>query len=254
MRLTVLGCSGGIGAGLRTTSLLLDHDVLIDAGTGAADLTVRELAHIDHIFVTHSHLDHICSIPFLADTVGHLRNKPVIVHALKETIAALRHHLFNGLLWPDFTRLPSPQAPYLQLEEIRPGQTVWLGGRRLTAVPAAHTVPAVGYWLDSGDASLVFSGDTGPNPALWEVVNAIDNLRHVIIETAFCDRDYRLALLARHLCPRLLARELEQLERQARIHITHLKPADSDTTMREIMQAAREHRPERLSHGQIVDF
>jgi cAMP phosphodiesterase len=254
MRLTVLGCSGGIGPGLRTTALLVDHDVLIDAGTGVGDLAVQELARIDHVFVTHSHLDHICSIPFLADTAGHLRKKPVVVHALAETIDALRRHLFNGLLWPDFTRLPRREAPYLQLDEIRPGQAVWLGGRRFTAMPAAHAVPAAGYWLVSGDASLVFSGDTGPNPALWEAVNAIGNLRHVIIETAFCDRDYRLALLARHLCPRLLARELEQLKRQARIHITHLKPADSDVTMREIAKAAREHRPEMLLQGQIFDF
>ena len=34
MRLRVLGCSGGIGGRhLRTTSYLLDSDILIDAGT-----------------------------------------------------------------------------------------------------------------------------------------------------------------------------------------------------------------------------
>jgi ribonuclease BN (tRNA processing enzyme) len=254
MKLKVLGCSGGIGAGLRTTALLVDHDVLIDAGTGVGDLSVQELADVDHVFVTHSHLDHVCSIPFLADTVGHLRNRPVVVHAIKETIAALRRHLFNGDLWPDFTRLPSPQAPYLQFNEIRPGQAVSLGGRSFAAIPAAHAVPAAGYWLDSGHASLVFSGDTGPNAALWEIVNAIVNLRHLFIETAFSDRDCRLALLAQHLCPRLLAEELRLLQRPAQIHITHLKPADSEITMREIAAAASEYRPRMLAHGQVFEF
>ncbi len=95
MKLRVLGCSGGIGAGLRTTTLLLDDDVLIDAGTGVGDLEIGDMAKIDHIFVTHSHLDHVTSIPFLADTVGWMRDKPVTIHALPETIDILRKHLFN---------------------------------------------------------------------------------------------------------------------------------------------------------------
>lgn len=254
MNLRVLGCSGGIGSGLHTTAMLVDDDVLIDAGTGVGDLSIDALVNIDHVFVTHSHLDHICSIPFLLDTAGHLRTSPVMVHALAETVAALRRHLFNDKLWPDFTRIPQPQAPYLQFDVIGTGQSVVLDGRRFTAVPAAHAVPAVGYWLDSGDASLVFSGDTGPNPALWEAVNSIGNLRHLIIESAFSNRDYPLALLSRHLCPRLLARELTLLKRPARIHITHLKPSDWQITWREIEEAAGEYQPRILAQGQVFDF
>ena len=69
MKIRVLGCSGGIGGSLRTTSFLVDDDVLIDAGTGVGDLSLEQLAKIDHIFVSHSHLDHVTSIPFLVDTV-----------------------------------------------------------------------------------------------------------------------------------------------------------------------------------------
>ena len=48
MKLRILGCSGGIGGRhLRTTSFLLDHDILIDAGTAAADLSIAELAAIE---------------------------------------------------------------------------------------------------------------------------------------------------------------------------------------------------------------
>ena len=99
MKLRILGCSGGIGGDLRTTSMLLDHDVLIDAGTGVGDLSVAELTAIDHIFVTHSHMDHVASIPFLADTVGWMREKPITVYATRETLAILREHLFNWKLW-----------------------------------------------------------------------------------------------------------------------------------------------------------
>jgi len=235
VRLRVLGCSGGIGGRhLRTTSFLLDHDVLIDAGTGVGDLTLAELSQIDHIFVTHSHLDHVGSIPFMVDTVGGMRSRALVVHATRATLEILRNHLFNWSLWPDFTEIPSPEAPFLRYEEIEVGAPVTLGGRRITAIPARHTVPAVGYHLDSGAASLVFTGDTGPNEALWQVVNGIANLRYLIIETAFSNKERALAEMSRHLCPEMLAEELAKLERDAEIYITHLKPGEIEPTMLEI--------------------
>src|ERR1700716_152919 len=141
MKLRVLGCSGGIGGRhLRTTSFLLDNDVLIDAGTGVGDLTLAELSQIDHICVTHSHLDHVASIPFLVDTVGGMRTKPLTVHATRATLQILRNHLFNWAIWPDFTEIPTPEAPFLKYEELELGACFELGGRRITAIPAIPTV------------------------------------------------------------------------------------------------------------------
>lgn len=254
MKLKILGCSGGIGPNLRTTALLLDDDVLIDAGTGVGELTLDDMVRIDHVFITHSHLDHICSLPFLIDTVGYRRNAPLTVYATAETVDALRTHVFNNLIWPDFTVLPQPDAPYLQFREISRGQTVTLAGRNITALCADHLVPAIGYWLDSGEASLVFSGDTGPNDALWKIVNGIGNLRYLIIETAFCDRDYAIAMASRHLCPSLLAAEISQLRLPAEIFITHLKPGDMALTMTEVAAALHAYQPKMLEHGQVIEF
>ena len=254
MQLRVLGCSGGIGGNLRTTSMLLDHDVLIDAGTGVADLSLSELKQIDHIFVTHSHLDHVACIPFLVDTVGGMRDAPVVVHATRETLDTLKTHLFNWKIWPDFAQIPSKQAPYLKYEEIRMGETVRLGNRNVTPLPANHVVPAVGFHLDSGDASLVFTGDTTSNDALWEVVNQIENLRYLIIETAFSNAEHKLAVDSKHLCPSLLAAELAKLKRQARIFITHLKPGEGALTMEEVEKVAGAYSPRMLSNGQVFKF
>lgn len=254
MKLKILGCSGGIGAQLRTTAMLLDDDVLIDAGTGVGDLTLDEMVRIDHVFVTHAHLDHICSIPFLVDTVGYLRNAPLTVYATGETVNALRTHVFNDSIWPDFTRLPRPEAPYLQFREIGLGQTVTLAGRKITALPAEHQVPAVGYWLDSGTASLVLTGDTGPVDALWKIVNGIGNLRYLIIETAFCNRDYAIAMASRHLCPSLLAAEVGKLRVPAEIFITHLKPGDRTRTMAEVVADLHAYQPKMLEDGHVFDF
>ena len=255
MRLRILGCSGGIGGRhLRTTSMLLDHDVLIDAGTGVSDLSLTELSLIDHIFVTHSHLDHISSIPFMVDTVGGMRENPVTVYAQAATIEVMRNHVFNWSIWPDFTQLPTVDKPYMRFEPIQIGQQIDIKGRKITALPANHVVPAVGFHLDSGKASLVFSGDTTTNDAMWKLVNKINNMKYVIIETAFCNREKQLAILSKHLCPSILAEELAKLERSAEIFISHLKPGEIELTMREIEECAGQYKPRMLQNNQVFEF
>ena len=255
MKLRVLGCSGGIGGRhLRTTAMLLDDDILIDAGTGAADLSVDELAQIDHVFLTHSHLDHIASLPLMIDTVADRRTKPLTVYAAEAVLDILRRHIFNWSVWPDFSELPSIEKPLMRYQPIDPGQTICLGARRITTLPVDHTVPAFGYRLDSGAASLVFSGDTGICDAFWQAVNQIDNLRHLVIECAFSNREQALATLSKHLCPTMLAAELRKLERDCEIHITHLKPGQIELTMVEIEHCLADFKPRMLKNNQLFEF
>ncbi len=250
MRIRVLGCSGGIGGSLRTTALLVDDDVLIDAGTGVGDLALESLAKIDHIFVSHSHLDHVTSIPFLVDTVCWMRGQPIQVYGIAETLDILRAHLFNWKIWPDFTQIPDGDKPFMVYREVKVGEAVEIRGRRFTPIPANHTVPAVGYLLDSGRAQLVFSGDTAANDALWAVVNGQPNLKYLIIETAFSNKESDIATASKHLCPRTLARELEKMRSRPEVFITHLKPGEGALTMKEISEAAGRWRPRRLENNQ----
>jgi ribonuclease BN (tRNA processing enzyme) len=255
MRVKVLGCSGGIGGRhLRTTSLLADSDVLIDAGTGVGDLSLMELALIDHVFITHSHLDHIASIAFLVDTAGGMRAMPLTVYAIPATLEILRNHIFNWSIWPDFTQIPSPDNPFMRFRAIQLGETIVIGGRSFTSLPANHVVPAVGYQIDSGNASLVFTGDTTTNDALWNRVNRIANLKYLVIETAFCNRERQLAVVSKHLCPSLLAEDLGKLERKAEIYVTHLKPGEIELTMQEIEECAGQYHPRMLQNNQVFEF
>lgn len=255
MKVRVLGCSGGIGGrDQRTTSLLVDHDILIDCGTGVGDLPLDELAQIDHLFLTHSHLDHIACLPLMIDTVCDMRSRPLVVHATEPTIDVLRAHVFNWAVWPDFSEIPSVEESFLRFAPLDVGATMAIDGRRIAALPANHTVPAVGYHLDSGVASLAFTGDTGPCPELWAAINAIGNLRHLIVETAFSNSEAGRAEISKHLCPDTLAAELAQLVRPADIYITHLKPGQSDVTMREIEQRIGARMPRMLRTGQVFDF
>ena len=258
MKVRVLGCSGAIAKDCRTTSFLLDHDMLVDAGTGVGDLELEELALIDHILLSHSHLDHILGIPLLADSVMRLRLerlpfKPIRVYGLMQTLDALRRHLFNDVLWPDFTRLPDPDRPILELVPIECGQSLMIAGKQIEVLPALHTVPAIGYAVDTPSGWWVYTGDTGPNPALWRALGK-RQIAQLVIETAFSDDELALAQASKHLSPTLLAGELGRLSSGVSIAITHIKPGELSAVLGQIAALGIPHPVRALRTGDRFSF
>ena len=241
MRVRVLGCSGAIAQGCRTTSFLLDDDVLIDAGTGVGDLSLEEMARVQHVLLTHSHLDHIASLPLMLDAVAAIRlgaGAPALqVHALPGTIDALKAHIFNNVIWPDFSAIPSADTPLVRFQPIEVGQELHVGGKTVEVLPAVHAVPAVGYAAAAESGYWVFSGDTERNPAFWQRVNQLP-VAMLIIETAFSDREKDLAQRSKHLSPSVLATELDfiGIGQHYPIYITHTKPAETGLIMAEVQR------------------
>lgn len=236
MKVRVLGCSGAIAKGCRTTSFLMDESVLIDAGTGVGDLTLDEMRKIDHVYLTHSHLDHIAALPLMLDAVSSLRQTPVQIHALPQTLEVLSKHIFNNVIWPDFSSIPSAASPFMRFCPLHVGEQRATAGVVVEALPAVHTVPAVGYAVRGQDRKewWVFSGDTERNPAFWERVNELP-VATLVMETAFSERESALARRSLHLSPQSLLAELRQFnQRRCPVYITHTKPAETDIIMGEI--------------------
>ncbi len=254
MRIRILGCSGGACANLRTTALLVDDSILVDCGTGVGDLTLKEMANIRHVFLTHSHLDHVLFLPLLSDAALSLRGGPLTVHALPDTISALKAHVLNGVLWPDYSLLPSPEQAYIRFEPLAEGKPVVLDNRHITALPACHTVPAVGYLIDSGNASFAFSGDTTYCEAFWDTLNKTDNLHYVMIETTMCDSDSAIAERSLHTTPGLLARGLARLQQPAHILITHIEPDKIAAVRTEIEAIVGKFKPHFLLRGEVFEI
>lgn len=248
----VLGCSGSIGIpGEGTTSFLIDEDILVDAGTGLCRLDFARLEKIDHVLLTHSHLDHVCGLPFLVDTVGVQRQFPLKVYASKYTLDALKSHVFNELIWPDFSRIPSPDKPALEFICIEPETELVFGKRRLMAVEVEHTVPGLGVFLFTPTGSWCFSGDTHQTDRLFELINLQGGVDYFFIETAFSEREKWLADLAKHLSPSLLEGELNKLNVNCEIWISHLKPREHEQICKELNELSVDRQLNILSSGLI---
>lgn len=233
--------------------MLVDDDVLIDAGTGIGDLELGDLDSIRHVFLTHAHLDHIAGLPMLADRVFDENfEEPLTVYARKETLRAVRDHLFNGIIWPDFTKLPSAENPMLRYQVCLPGDTVTIRHRNFFAVDVMHTVPTLGYTVQNSGGAFAVSGDTRTNETLWPVLNACDHLKLLVIEVSFPDEMEQLATEAGHYCPRTLTRDLERLRHSPEIWLTGMKPGEEERIFEQVISAAPDRNIHMLSRGTVL--
>ena len=253
MRIKILGCSGGIGAGSRTSAMLIDDDVLIDAGTGIGDLALSDLQTIRHVFLTHAHLDHVAGLPMLVDCVFDENFKtPITVYAREETLHAIRTHLFNDVIWPDFAKLPSAENPMLRFEICSPGDTVTIEHRDFYAIDVMHSVPSLGFTVQNSGGVFAVSGDTKTNQTLWPVLNRCDDLRVLVIEVSFPDEMAKLAADAGHYCPKTLTEDLKRLNHEPEIWLTGMKPGQEELILQQVNDAAPGKNIRMLSRGTVL--
>ncbi len=234
MRLDALGCYGGEAPGCHQTSLLVDGRLLLDAGGVTAALPLDSQAAIDHILISHAHLDHVAALAFIADNLFAARTRPIEVWSIPTVIRQLKRHVFNGVIWPDFTKIPSPGNPILSFHEIRKGQPRRIGRYEVVAVAVHHTVEAAGYLVSDGESSILFGGDTGPTAELWRVANEARNLRAIIVEASYPNRLQDLADVSGHLTPLTLRAELMKLKVDVPIYGNHIKPQFISDVVREL--------------------
>jgi 3',5'-cyclic-nucleotide phosphodiesterase len=243
MKLHILGCAGGIGGREKlTTCLKVDDDILLDAGTGVSRMEIAQLVKIDHVFLTHSHLDHVVGLGFLLDSVLGKRSSPVTVHATERVIATLKAHMFNWMLWPDFATIPTEQNAILRWETMAHDSTVEINGRTISSLDVNHTVESVAYRVNGKTGGFLFSGDMATSPELWKRLAGDVSLKAVVVDCSFPDSELYLAGLSKHFCPQMLIKDIESMPYSTQFLITHLKPGQEDVIMKQL----HEHDGKRL--------
>jgi ribonuclease BN (tRNA processing enzyme) len=241
MRLKVLGCSGGNQPGTNSPSFLLNKGILLDAGSVTTTLDIKSQLEITHVFITHPHLDHIKDLPLLIDNLIVSGSYPLTLKVLSipEVIIAIKENIFNGLIWPDFTVIPSPEKPILKFVPLSPGEEIKIYEYSITPVLVEHTCPAVGYLVkNSAGRSLFYTGDTGPTNLTWEILEKVP-LDALIIDLSFPNALSNLAEESGHLSPNLLVEELKKIKNPPkRIYPYHLKPHYQDKIIEELRELA----------------
>jgi len=255
MEIRVLGCYGSQLPGYNTTSFLVDGKLLIDGGTITSVLSFDEQSKIESILVTHAHLDHVRDIMFLADNLNiqSSRMHSVSVFSTEGVLGHLRKHLFNNVIWPDFTQIPNRENPIIRFQTMVPELGLRIGDFQVTAVRVSHSIETVGFIIEDHTGAIVFTGDTGPTERIWELALKTHDLKAIFVETSFHDKMAHIAALSGHLTPATLDRELERLkDRNVEIYLFHMKPLQDLESFKEAIGMIRNRNIHMLHDGEIV--
>ncbi|HUI67360.1 MAG TPA: 3',5'-cyclic-nucleotide phosphodiesterase [Nitrospirota bacterium] len=243
MKVKVLGCSGSETVGHMPPGFLVNDVVMLDAGTITAALGFEAQRKITDILISHTHLDHIKALLFLADNiVGHVR-KPVNIRTTPRVIDAIKKHLLNGIIWPDFTKIPTSRNPVLAYKPMQVGTPVKIGGLTVKAIPMKHAVPTVGFLVGDGKASILYSADTGSNEGLWKEAAKTTNLKAIIVDTSFPNRLEMIADASGHFTPARLHNDLVKasLDNSVPLYIYHIKPVHYQQVIDELRALGRKN-------------
>jgi ribonuclease BN (tRNA processing enzyme) len=229
MKIRLLGC---IDSGGRhdqfLTSYLVGDTVAVDAGSLGFAIPVEEQSRVRHVFLTHSHLDHLASLPIFVENAYRGVPECVVIHGGPAVLESVRTDLFNDRLWPDFLRLGRPEAPFLRLEPVENGRTLTADGLRITPVEVDHIVPSHGYLFEDASASVLIVSDTGPTREIWERARGLSRLDAVFLPVALPESMQEMARIARHLVPSDVPGELAKLGKPTKVFAVHLKPKFRD--------------------------
>ena len=206
---------------------LINDSVAIDAGVLGLLSPLAAQRRVQHVFLSHSHLDHLATLPIFIDNVYVPGPDCPSVWGSPQVLENLQRDIFNDRLWPDMIRLSGEESPFLRLETLSAETPVEVEGLRITPIELKHVVPAFGFLVEelATKAAVMFVSDTGPTERIWEVANETPELKGIFLEASFPNSMRWLADKAAHLTPELFRDELAKLKRPVPVHVIHVKLA-----------------------------
>ncbi len=238
MQVKIIGGHDGVTRNYHATSYLIDESLLIDAGSVASGLDMQAQLKIDHILLSHAHLDHTKDLAFICDNCFGLRDKPFEVYSHESVHKAIKTHLFNDLIWPDFSVLPTSKNPTIRFNEIEPEKEIILGDYKVMPVHVEHPVlkpgQGMGFIVEKGDVSILFTQDTKATDRIWEIGKKYKNLKAIFSEVSFPNKLQNVADISDHHTPQTIKEEIKKMPGNVPIYLGHLKPNYQEELIQEI--------------------
>ena len=123
MRMKVVDGGGGeLHRQSNLISYVVNDCIAIDAGALAL-MPLAEQNRLTTIFLSHSHADHLATLPLLIDNLYQPGPQCIDLYAGAATIRTLKAHVFNDHIWPDLLRLSLEASPFVAFHEIEHGQS-----------------------------------------------------------------------------------------------------------------------------------
>ncbi len=209
------------------STYVINDSVAIDAGVLGLLSPLDAQRRVRHVFLSHSHLDHLATLPIFIDNVYVNGPDCPSVWGNPQVLETLQRDIFNDRLWPDMIRLSGEESPFLRLNTISAEQPVEVEGLRITPIELKHVVAAFGFLVEeiATSVAVLFVSDTGPSERIWEVANQTPGLKGIFLEASFPNSMHWLADKAAHLTPQLFRDELAKLQRSVPVHVIHIKLA-----------------------------
>lgn len=171
MTMTPLGSGQEVGRSchvleFRGMTIMLDIGVHpgYDGMSGLPFLDRVEPEDIDVLLVTHFHLDHAASLPYLTERTG-FRGRIFMTHPTKAVMKLLlgdylrllqiRNAKEEDVLYTE----AELQSSLEKIELIDFHQTVTVGGLTFYALNAGHVLGACMFWMDIGGRTVLYTGD-----------------------------------------------------------------------------------------------
>lgn len=184
-KLHLLGTGAALSSADRTTTMLAvsadQSMLLVDCG---GDVVQRALAagldleHLDALFLTHEHPDHVSGFPLFVEKIWlSSRRRPIPVRGPGPTLEQARK-LFDAFETGTWKKVPKIEWGIVPLEE---NTLAWHENHwRVTASPGFHSVPSVALRIEDerGGGVVTYSSDTARSDAVARLAEGADILVH----------------------------------------------------------------------------
>ena len=240
MKIHFLGTHHAESKNTRLASFLVDEFLAVDAGSLTSELSFLEQTKITDILLSHQHYDHIRAVPsFIFNNLNRVTN----IFATSQTLEILSSHLFDGVIYPKFTdKTPFLEKTPIKLITLKPYEPVLIKGYNVLPLPVNHTEGSVGFEITSKNGKkLFYTGDTGPGLSpLWDHISP----QLVIMDLTFPNKLENTAKNARHLCPKMLKKELKDFQRikgyLPQVIVNHLNPEFEEKIKLELSEVSKD--------------